>query len=66
MEENKLPEFADINQACDLLPFLKKGGVRHLLFSNKEFREKCAKKVGRKLLLHVPSVLEFLRNQPSR
>jgi len=65
MNQNNFPEFANVNQICQLMPFLKPGGVRHLLFSNKLFRKSCAKKTGRKLLLHVPSVLDFFRNQPS-
>ena len=64
MDFNNLPEFGDVKQTCQWIPSLKVGGVRHLLFVNKEFREKCAKKIGRKILLHIPSVLEFIKEQP--
>ena len=65
MENKDIPPYATVRQICELYPFLKEGGVRHLLFSNVSFRKKCAKKLGRKLVLDVASVLAFIKEQPS-
>jgi len=41
-------------------PFTSEGGLRHLLFSNKTFREECTRRLGRKILLIEEKVLEFI------
>ena len=61
MGKDELPEFADVKTTVKLLPFMRTGGIRHLLHSNNEFRKKCARKLGRKILIHIPSLLEYCR-----
>ncbi len=45
------------------LGIFPEGGIRHLLFTNEEFRKKVVRKIGKKILLNLEAIYEYLEEQ---
>lgn len=58
--------YLTVNQFCDEYPAFKKGGVRSLIFNERE--NKLAEsgaivRIGRKVLIHVPRWFDWVESQ---
>ena len=53
-----------IKQFSQQYPAFNEGGLRHLVFyANSNGFKKCIRRVGRKVLIHVPSFFEWVEEQ---
>ncbi len=43
--------------------YIPEGGVRHLIFSNKDFEKRVVKRIGRKILLDVHAMEDWISGQ---
>ena len=60
---NDMLPFYTVRGFVEKFPFFTYGGLRHLLFSDAEFRSRCVRQVGRKILLSTQDVMDFLGEQ---
>jgi len=57
--------FLTMNQWLEKYKAIPKGGIRHLIFVNKDnFNSRVVKKIGRKILLDEEAFLEFINEHP--
>lgn len=56
-------KYMTVKQWVSAFGFIPEGGIRHLIFSNKEFEEKVVKRLGRKILLDVQALENFIAEQ---
>ena len=57
-----VPKYLTVKRFAAEYNFITEGGLRHLIFSNAIFNDKCVKRVGKKILLDVEAVFEFIAN----
>ena len=57
----KQKSFLSMNQWLEKYQSIPKGGIRHLIFTNRDnFNGKVVKKIGRKILLDEEAFLDFI------
>lgn len=54
--------FLTVKQFAEKHKFITSGGLRWLLYSNNEFRNICARQLGKKVLLIEKNVIDFIMN----
>lgn len=54
--------FLTLKECSIKYPCIPLGGLKHLLYSNKDFAEKCIRKVGYKLLVSEIDYLNWINN----
>lgn len=62
---NQLPLILTVRQFAEKHPFITQGGIRWLLYSSPEFRNACARQLGRRVYLVEEAVLEFILQNKS-
>lgn len=60
---NSPTRFLTIRQWVETYQGIPEGGIRHLIFTNKDFCSRVVKKVGRKILLDEQAFLAFINDQ---
>lgn len=61
MPDNAEQKLLTIKQFSKLYPAFNEGGLRHLVFNeHRNGFSKCIRRVGRKVLIHVPSFFEWV------
>jgi hypothetical protein len=45
--------------------FLPEGGIRHLIFSNEEFNQKVVRRLGKKILIDLQALYDFINKKKS-
>ena len=61
---NNVPtRYLTIKQWVQNYQAIPEGGIRHLIFTNKDFCSRVVKKVGRKILLDEQAFLSFINEQ---
>ncbi len=57
----RLKSFLTLKQWLEKYPAIPEGGIRHLIFTNKDnFNERVVKKLGRKILLDEHAFLSYI------
>lgn len=59
---NNLRQFLTIKQLLERHQAIPEGGIRHLIFTNKDFCRLAVKKVGRKILIDEQAFLAFIND----
>lgn len=63
MTNNNNPiSYLTVRQVAKKYPFLTISGWRWKIFSDKEFKKKCVRYFGKKVLLNERKILEFIEN----
>lgn len=66
IENHQSPKnFVTIKQWLQKYPAIPEGGIRHLIFTNKDnFNTRVVKKIGRKILLDEQAFLNYINEHP--
>jgi hypothetical protein len=62
MTETKIettPKYVTVRQLASM-GFLPAGGIRHLIFSSKEFNQKVVCRVGKKILIDLQALYDYI------
>jgi hypothetical protein len=65
MEATLTSRFMTIKQWVEAFGYIPEGGLRHLIFQNKDFENRVVRRLGRKILLDVAALEEFIAEQGS-
>lgn len=55
--------YMSIKQWVSTIGYIPEGGIRHLIFSNKDFRKRVVRKVGKKILLNIKELEAWIEEQ---
>ena len=62
MQETKVettPKYVTVKQLA-AMRFFPEGGIRHLIFSSKEFNQKVVRRVGKKILIDLQALYDYI------
>lgn len=60
MEVVVTPKFMTVKQWVETYGYIPEGGLRHLIFHNKDFEKRVVKRLGRKVILDVEALEAFV------
>lgn len=63
MQATFTSKFMTVRQWVETFGYIPEGGLRHLIFHNKDFEKRVVKRLGRKILLDVEALEEFVTEQ---
>ena len=58
-----MPKYMTIKQWVSKFGYFPEGGLRHLIFSNPSFNQRVVKRVGKKVLLDVQALENWIGEQ---
>jgi len=61
-QDNTCKSYLTIKQFVEKHPFTSVEGLRWKIYSNADFRKKCTRKFGKKILIIEEKVLEYIEN----
>lgn len=56
-------KYMTIKQWVSTFGYIPEGGLRHLIFTNKDFENKVVKRIGRKILLDIEALETWVAGQ---
>ena len=65
MEATCTSKFMTVKQWAETFGYIPEGGLRHLIFHNKDFEKRVVKRLGRKVILDVAALEAFVAEQGS-
>lgn len=66
MSETKLEDYLDIKSFLEKYPQFSESQIRWLIFKKEKLGvTHVFRRLGKRIYIHVPSYLDFLKNQPS-
>ena len=66
-QNNSRAHFLTVKQLSEKYAFIPAGGIRHLIFTNKnDFNKRVVRKLGRKILINENEFLNFIDEQAKK
>ncbi len=59
-------KYMTVKQWVSTFGYIPEGGLRHLIFNNSDFNKKVVKRLGRKILLDIQALDEFVAEQNNK
>ena len=63
LDSHMVPKFVSVKKASELYEW-PVGGLRHLIFTNTDFNNIVVKRVGRKVMLDLKAMEEWISSRP--
>lgn len=65
MEATFTSKYMTVKQWVETYGYIPEGGLRHLIFHNKDFEKKVVRRLGRKVILDVEALEAYVNEQGS-
>lgn len=56
-------KYMTIKQWVSTFGYIPEGGLRHLIFTNKDFEHRVVKRIGRKIILDIQALEDWINEQ---
>lgn len=63
---SEIPKYMSVPQWVKTFGYIPEGGIRHLIFSNESFNKRVVRRIGRKVLLDVQELQNWIEDQNKR